>query len=121
MQYYHIIMILLAIGDASRLKIGFGNKESRRLLQEEILYHAGILFGTGTSVGDSSAKITASNAISVCAPWLTDRAQQECLVRMLDHLEHEVAWPTRNIALNAMEEWDWAEEDRQAYLLRMSR
>jgi hypothetical protein len=117
MQYYHTTMILLAIGDPGRLKIGFGRKESRRLLQEEIAHHAGLLFGICTTVDDIETKITACNAIGLCAPWLTDRAQQETIIRMLGRVERDVAWPTRNIAFGAMDEWGWDEDDRRASLL----
>lgn len=91
MQYYHITMILLALGDSQRLKIGFGHKESRRQLQQEIAHYAGLLFGTCTTVDDPGTRITACHALSVCAPWLTDRAQQESLIAMLRGLERDVA------------------------------
>ena len=110
MQYYCITMILLAICDSHRLKIGFGHNESRRQLQEEIGQYADLLFGTCTSVDDPETKITACNAVSVCAPWLTDRARQESLIAMLHGLERDVAWPTKSILLAAMAEWGWGDE-----------
>jgi hypothetical protein len=115
MQYYHITMILLAIGDPGCLKIGFGHNESRRLLQQDIAYHAGLLFGICVTVDDIEAKIAACNAISVCAAWLTDRAQQETLIAMLARVEREVAWPTRSIAAGAMQEWSFSEEDTRRF------
>jgi hypothetical protein len=120
MQYYHITMILLAIGDPGRLKIGFGHNESRRMLQQDIAYHAGLLFGICVTVDDIEAKIAACNAISVCAAWLTDRAQQETLIAMLARVEREVAWPTRSIAAGAMQEWSFSEEDTRRFDLQFS-
>jgi hypothetical protein len=113
MQYYHIIMILLAISDTSRLKIGFGHRASLLSLSREIAHHSDLLFGTAVTTSDSAAKITACNAISVCAPWITDRRQQECIVQMMRGLERDVAWPTRGIEARAMEEWEWGEEERR--------
>lgn len=103
-------MILLAISDSHRLKIGFGHNESRRQLQEEIGRYADLLFGTCTSVDDPETKITACNAVSLCAPWLMDRARQESLIAMLEALERDAAWPTKSILLAAMAEWGWGEQ-----------
>lgn len=106
MQYYCITMILLALSDSHRLKIGFGHKESRRQLQDEIGGYADLLFGTCISVDDPETKITACNAVSVCAPWLSDPARQESLIDMLQSLERDVAWPTKSVLLAAMREWE---------------
>jgi hypothetical protein len=108
-------MILLAISDSNRLRIGFGHRESQRLLREEILHHAERLFGICTTTDAVASKITACNAIPVCSTFLTQRAQQETLIAMLLQLERDVAWPTRRIALGAMDEWAWSEEDKRLF------
>ncbi|KAK8203410.1 hypothetical protein M8818_005301 [Zalaria obscura] len=112
MQYYHITMILLAVGDSQRITIGFGNRAARNSLQQEVEHHADMLFGVCTTADEPGASITACNAVSVCAPWLAKRDQQESLIAMLRRVEIEAAWPTRRIALAAMEEWEWDEDDR---------
>jgi hypothetical protein len=114
-QYYHIAMILLTISDNNRLKIGFCHTESLKLLQAEILHHAELLFGICTSTDTPETKITPCNAIPVCSAFLTDGAQQETLISILHRLERDVAWPTRRIALGAMEEWGWSDEDKLVF------
>jgi hypothetical protein len=106
-------MILLLVTDTSRLKLGVGYRESRQILEAEVAAHFAILFGISTCGDDVQARLGACHVVSVCAPWITDRAYQEETIRMLRRLEHENSWPTRAIALAAMEEWEWDLDDRQ--------
>ena len=115
MQYYHITMILLALGDSQRLKIGIGQKKSHKLLQQEVAYHASLLFGICTTGDGVEVRLMATNAVSVCAPWITDRAQQEGLITILGRIERENAWPSRIIAFGAMDEWGWGQEERSLF------
>ena len=115
MQYYHTAMVLLAIGDTFWLNIGIGHRKAGRQLQEKILDHACLLFGICTSGKDVQSRLGGCYVVSVCAPWITDRAQQEGVIRMLCKIERENAWPTRALAFGAMDEWDWAEEDRRLF------
>ena len=112
MQYYHTAMILLTIADTSRVKVGVGHRESRKLLQAEILHHASHLFGICTTGDNIQSRLGACHVVSVCAPWISDRAQQQGIIKMLSQYERDNAWPTRAIALDAMDEWEWEHEDR---------
>lgn len=114
MQYYHTAMILLTIADTGRLKIGVGHRESRRMLQAEVADHASMLFGMCTG-DDMQARLGACHVVSVCAPYITGRAQQEEIIRMLSRIERENAWPTRAIAFGAMDEWEWTDQDRRIF------
>ncbi|RHZ68021.1 hypothetical protein CDV55_107618 [Aspergillus turcosus] len=116
MQYYYTAMILLLVADSSRLKLGVGYRESRQALEAEVAAHFSVLLGISTNGDDIQGRLGACHVVSVCAPWITDRMHQEATVRILRRLERENAWPTRAIALAAMEEWQWDAEDRQRAL-----
>lgn len=112
-----MVMILLLISDVTRQRFGFGQKEARSQLQQVVSYHASMLFGTALNSLGNETKIVASNAVSVCAPWICCKDQQVRIVEMLEELERSVAWPTRTIVLAAMHEWEWSAEDRQAHII----
>lgn len=116
MQYYYTAMILLLVADSSRLKLGVGYRESRQALEAEVAANFSVLLGISTNGDDIQGRLGACHVVSVCAPWVTDRMHQDATIHILRRLERENAWPTRAIALAAMEEWQWDAEDRKTAL-----
>lgn len=98
--------------DSNRLKLGVGYRESREHVEAEVAAQFAVLFGISTSGDDVQARLGACHIVSVCAPWITNRVHQDETIRMLRRLELENSWPTRAIALAAMEEWQWSLDDR---------
>jgi len=109
-------MILLLVTDSNRLKLGVGYRESRQTVEAEVAAHFAVLFGMSTCGEEVQGRLGSCHVVSVCAPWITDRKYQEETIRMLRQLERENSWPTRAIALAAMEEWEWDPKDRQRQL-----
>lgn len=107
LQYYHTAKILLAVADSARVKVGVGFRESHRLLQEEVSHHASLLFGIYMHGEDRQSRLGAVHVISIAAPYIVDKAQQEAIVTLLTQLERDHAWPTRAIAMAAVNEWEW--------------
>jgi hypothetical protein len=105
-------MILLLATDTSRLRLGVGYRESRQILEAEVSAHFAMLFGISACGDDVQARLGACHVVTICAPWITNRTYQEETIRILRRLERENSWPTRAIALAAMEEWEWEQDDR---------
>ena len=116
LQYYHTSTILLLVADSSRLKLGVGYRESRQVLESEVAAHFAALFGISMSGDDIQGRLGACHVVSVCAPWISNLTYQEETIRTLRCLEREHAWPTRAIAMAAMDEWQWSAEARQQAL-----
>lgn len=113
-------MILLLVADSSRLKLGVGYRESRQLVEAEVAAHFAALFGISMNGDDIQGRLGACHIVSVCAPWITDRTHQEETIQILRRLEREHAWPTRAIAMAAMEEWQWTPDGRRRALASFS-
>ncbi|KAK5222239.1 hypothetical protein LTR72_006496 [Exophiala xenobiotica] len=105
--------------DSARVKVGVGHRESHRLLQEEVSHHSSLLFGIYMHGEDRQARLGAVHVISIVAPYIVDRTQQEAIITLLAQLERDHAWPTRAIAVAAMNEWEW-DGGRQSSFCKLS-
>ncbi|KAK5305197.1 hypothetical protein LTR99_002739 [Exophiala xenobiotica] len=105
--------------DSARVKVGVGHRESHRLLQEEVSHHSSLLFGIYMHGEDRQARLGAVHVISIVAPYIVDKSQQEAIIILLAQLERDHAWPTRAIAVAAMNEWEW-DGGRQSSFCKLS-
>ena len=55
---------------------------------------------------DRQSRLGAVHVVSIVAPYIVDKAQQEDIITLLAQLERDHAWPTRAIAVAAMNEWE---------------
>ncbi|KAI9930791.1 hypothetical protein MW887_011549 [Aspergillus wentii] len=95
-QHMALGRILLAVSDPTRVsRLGIGAISRNMSLQEELRGITRELCGLGISNAKCPvAIVTAVVGISVCGEYFTDAGEQEAMVKIMEDLEFEYAWPT---------------------------
>ena len=110
MQYYHTAKILLLLADRQYQCVGIGSRQAKQNLQVQVMRHAMQLFSISSSGRDIQSRLGGCLVVSVVAPFVTDEASRIEILLMLRRLEHQHAWPTKKIALDATSEWSWNDQ-----------
>ncbi|KAL4784476.1 hypothetical protein BJX76DRAFT_357076 [Aspergillus varians] len=107
-QHIELARILLAVYDPNIPKLGFGHRESMRVLSEEL--RAAVLRLCGIAVYNRQnppSLTTALLGIVVCGEHFENRAEQRALLELLDELEYHHGWPAGSYRDRLKESWEW--------------
>jgi len=86
--------------------VGGSRANTKQSRQAQILEHARALCGSCKSEpGNVPARITLCHSVFLWGGLLDDPCERNCLVQLLEELEHNHAWPTAWIISLLREEW----------------
>ncbi|GKZ36401.1 hypothetical protein AbraIFM66950_007472 [Aspergillus brasiliensis] len=107
-QHIELGRILLAVSDpAGTSRLGLGAWSRSQTLASELRSITRRLCGLAISNPPCPAAwVTAMVGISVCGEYFTDPGEQDALVRLLQRLEYEHAWPTESTVQALMDAWE---------------
>ncbi|KAL4928792.1 uncharacterized protein BDV17DRAFT_291419 [Aspergillus undulatus] len=107
-QHIELARILLAVYNPNIPKLGFGHRESMRVLSEGL--KASVMRLCGIAVHNRKnppSLTTALLGIVVCGEHFDDRSEQRALIELLDKLEWHHGWPVGNYRDRLKQSWGW--------------
>ncbi|OJI82503.1 hypothetical protein ASPTUDRAFT_124398 [Aspergillus tubingensis CBS 134.48] len=109
-QHVELGRILLAVSDPARTsRLGLGAWSRSQILASELRNITRRLCGLAISNRPCPAAwVTAMVGISVCGEYFTDTGEQDALVRLLQRLEYDHAWPTESTIQALRNAWEHA-------------
>jgi hypothetical protein len=104
LQHYELTFILLAVYDPRLPRVGLGSSAFQRTLERQIREATLRLCGLALSNPKwITLLITAAVGIAMFGEYFEEKAEQEALIKMMNTLESEHAWPTQ-AAVDALRE-----------------
>ncbi|KAF7587195.1 hypothetical protein BBP40_007557 [Aspergillus hancockii] len=105
-QHMELARILLAVSDPGIQRLGAGAGAVNRGLEAELRAITRRVIGLGMSNrAGPPALVTSAVGISICGEYFEDVGEQEAVVRFLEELEVEHAWPTSGIVGGLTRAW----------------
>ncbi|KAL4946458.1 hypothetical protein BDV06DRAFT_218388 [Aspergillus oleicola] len=107
-QHIELARILLAVYNPNIPRLGFGHRESMRVLSEEL--RASVLRLCGIAVHNRQnppSLTTALLGIVVCGEHFDDWTEQKALLELLDELEWHHGWPVGDYRHRLKQSWGW--------------
>ncbi|PYH43613.1 uncharacterized protein BP01DRAFT_384270 [Aspergillus saccharolyticus JOP 1030-1] len=89
---------------ASKSMVQF--REATRMLEDEIKYNLGLIFGIALSAdNDPALRIMAGHTLCACGTWISDPLAQACLLDLLRRTEAENGWPWAFVVQKLIQDW----------------
>ena len=106
-QHVELGRILLAVSDLMKVsRLGIGVVTRHVLLEEELRSITRHLCGLAISNPNCPpALVTVAVGISVCGEYFVNPGEQEALVKFLEDLQHQHAWPTETTVQALQAAW----------------
>ncbi|MCJ1279909.1 hypothetical protein MMC21_007733 [Puttea exsequens] len=114
----HFILLaklFLTTHDPTIPRIGPRLKSATAKMKEYALSYVRTLTGIAICNSYVPARFTATLAITNCANWFEDRAEQGYLIDFIQVTEQVSAVPRRQAQRDLIDEWGWPEEDRMLF------
>jgi len=107
-QHVELARILLAVSNPYLPKLGLGHVAAMGKLSSELKSIVLRLCGIALSNRRTPpGLVTAYMGIAMCGEHFTERREQESLMRVLQELEREHAWPAERMGLGLRRAWGW--------------
>jgi hypothetical protein len=107
-QHVELARILLAVSNPYLPKLGLGHVSAMNKLSSEL--KSIVLRLCGIALSNRRVPpglVTAYMGIAMCGEHFTERREQEAILRVLQELEREHAWPSERTGLGLRRAWGW--------------
>ncbi|KAF2090272.1 hypothetical protein K490DRAFT_20785, partial [Saccharata proteae CBS 121410] len=110
MQHYHLVRILLTAHNPKIPRLGPGQKQALRKMDDDIKADVRVLCGMALSNNKTPPNfVTACMAIALAGERFEQRAEQEALMSVLLKTEFEHGWHTQTAQAHLKEAWGWTD------------
>lgn len=107
-QNMELAMILLTVYNPNMPRLGLGQQDAARSMDEKIKEIVLEICGIAMSNRQSPpAFLTATLAITMCGDRFTDPVEQQALLDVLIETDRDNAWPTAAMQKKLKETWGW--------------
>ncbi|KAL2013704.1 hypothetical protein VTN00DRAFT_1229 [Thermoascus crustaceus] len=107
-QNMDLAMILLTVYNPNMPRLGLGQQDAARSMDEKIKAIVLEICGIAMSNRQSPpAFLTATLAITMCGDRFTDLVEQQALLNVLIETDRDNAWPTAAMQKKLRETWGW--------------
>jgi hypothetical protein len=111
LQHMELGRIVLGSHESISQRIGIGVSAAQRARENTFRQSTRNICGLALSNPSSQpAMVTAGLAITLCGEYFDDAGEQTALLDLLETLQNDHAWPTKELASNLMKAWNHVEE-----------
>ncbi|KAF4964572.1 hypothetical protein FSARC_7531 [Fusarium sarcochroum] len=106
LTHYYFCMLMMLVHDPRTPKVGAQYLESQKRTKEKILYYLRMLCGLACSSPVPPGRGVTCLAISLFGAWITNRAEQDAVIGVLEKVDLEDAWTTSRMQQDLKAQWN---------------